>query len=160
MTTKNTGMEILNVTVQRVKNTSENFSVFTGRDDDAGIHTVKAFIGPVRQMQRWCVAGREVDDQRWGKQFVAQFATLAAPRDERELESFLTSGHVEGWGYHEYYGMLNQAGYDPFRMCSEHPEDLAELGCITSEMIASLRAAWTRGSGLAPVYAQLVDWGC
>ena len=162
--------EVITVRVVRVRSTSETFSVYQAEREDQPLGAavqflglmVKQFTGPVRQMQRWCIAGSMVDDPRWGQQFAAQFATLATPRDDRELEAFLTSDLIDGWGYWAY-DRLARAGRHweggTYRLC-EHPEQMTEIEGITPEMIASLQAAWTRGSGLAPIYAQLADWGC
>lgn len=159
---KQSSTEVLTVRVSRVRSTSETFSVYQAEKEGEllGSMTVKQFTGPVRQMQRWCVAGSMVDDPRWGKQFSAQFATLARPTNDRQLEDFLCSGLVDGWGYHEYYSARQQCDGSLLQTIEQHPEQLADLGGITPEMIASLQAAWTRGSGLAPIYAQLADWGC
>ena len=156
--------EIQTVTVDRVVNTSDVFAVYRARTEDGRLLTVKQFLGPVRSLQRWCVAGAVVDDPRWGKQYVAQFAALAAPRDIRELESFLTSGHVPGWdswAFNKLTRAFDSTSLDAlYQSCKDHPSDLLEIEGITPEMLQNMRDAWTRGEGLAPIYSQLAEWGC
>jgi len=175
MSTKKAAVDILVVRVERVRNTSDSFSVYTGRVEreepaDANVEllgafwdktvTVKQFAGPVRQLQRWCIAGKVVEDPRWGSQFVAQFATLATPRSDRDLESFLTSGLVDGWDFWAYHRLVGATEGERWQLCRDHPEQLLEIEGITPEMVANLQQCWRRGSGLAEVYAQLADWGC
>src|SRR5674476_216138 len=94
-------MEQITVRVDRVKNTSDGFSVYTAREEGGLFpRTIKQFYGPVRSQQLWVLAGSEVQDPRWGTQFVAQFAALAAPTNQRDLEAFLTSGLIDGWDWH------------------------------------------------------------
>ena len=92
-------MEQITVRVDRVKNTSDGFSVYTAREEGTLLppRTIKQFYGPVRSQQRWVLAGSEVADPRWGNQFVAQFSALAAPTTDHDLEAFLISGLVDGW---------------------------------------------------------------
>lgn len=51
-------MEQLTVTVERVKNTSDGFSVYTAREEGTLLppRTVKQFCGPVRSQQRWVLS--------------------------------------------------------------------------------------------------------
>src|ERR1035437_4726247 len=156
-------MEQITVRVDRVKNTSDGFSVYTAREEGTLLppRTVKQFLGPVRSQQRWVLAGSEVQDPRWGTQFVAQFAALAAPMNTRDLEAFLISGLIDGWDWHGYRRLLdNIKDWDLLDICANHPHELANVDGITPEMIASLQAAWQRGSGLSAVFAQLGEWGC
>lgn len=163
MTTKANKLEQLDVRVERIKNTSDAFSVYTARETGslAAPRTIKQFLGPVRSMQRWVLAGSEIHDPRWGTQFVAQFAALAAPDNMNDLEAFLISGLVDGWDWHSYHAVLNVFG--PGRLlevCRDKPEELSGIHGITAEMISALRAAWQRGSGLSGTFAQLGEWGC
>lgn len=163
MPTKPSKMQQLDVRVERVKNTSDSFSVYTASEEGVLLppRTIKQFLGPVRTQQRWVLAGAEIQDPRWGTQFVAQFAALAAPENMADLEAFLISGLVDGWDWHSYYAALNVFG--PGRLlevCRDKPEELSGIHGITAEMIASLRAAWQRGSGLSGTFAQLGEWGC
>src|ERR1035437_8573446 len=156
-------MEQITVRVDRVKNTSDGFSVYTAREEGTLLppRTIKQFLGPVRSQQRWVLAGAEVQDPRWGTQFVAQFAALAAPMNTRDLEAFLISGLIDGWDWHGYRRLLdNIKDWDLLDICANHPHELANVDGITPEMIASLQAAWQRGSGLSAVFAQLGEWGC
>lgn len=165
MTKQTSKMQQITVRVDRVKNTSDSFSVYTAREEGVLLppRTIKQFLGPVRSQQRWVLAGSEVQDPRWGTQFVAQFAALAAPETTRDLEAFLTSGLVDGWDWHSAMA-LNTAmkgnGPNMLDICANHPQDLAVIDGITPEMIASLQAAWQRGSGLSATFAQLGEWGC
>lgn len=165
MTKQTSKMQQITVRVDRVKNTSDSFSIYTAREEGMLLppRTVKQFIGPVRSQQRWVLAGSEVQDPRWGTQFVAQFAALAAPENTRDLEAFLTSGLVDGWDWHSAMA-LNTAmkgnGPNMLDICANHPQDLAVIDGITPEMITSLTAAWQRGSGLSATFAQLGEWGC
>jgi exodeoxyribonuclease V alpha subunit len=157
-------MEQITVRVDRVKNTSDSFSAYTAREEGTLLppRTIKQFYGPVRSQQCWVLAGSEVVDPRWGTQFVAQFAALAAPTNQRDLEAFLTSGLIDGWDWHSAMA-LNSAmmGNGPQMLAAcQTPHILAEIDGITPEMIASLQAAWQRGSGLSAVFAQLGEWGC
>lgn len=162
MTKQTSKMQQITVRVDRVKNTSDSFSVYTAREEGVLLppRTIKQFLGPVRSQQRWVLAGSEVQDPRWGTQFVAQFAALAAPRNERDLEAFLISGLIPGWDWHAYMA-LNRATPTPDLMsvCTS-PNRLSEIDGITPEMVASLQAAWQRGSGLSATFAQLGEWGC
>lgn len=158
-----TKMEQITVRVLRVKNTSDTFSIYTACEEGeaAPPRTIKQFLGPVRSHQRWVLAGTEDPNDRWGLQFVAQFAALAAPDNMTDLEAFLISGLVDGWDWHSYHAALNVFG--PGRLleiCRDKPEELSGIHGITAEMIASLRAAWQRGSGLSGTFAQLGEWGC
>lgn len=153
----------ITVRVDRVKNTSDTFSVYTARQEggEARTLTVKQWVGPIRSQQRWVLAGTDKKDDRWGMQFVAQFAALAAPENMPDLEAFLISGLVDGWDWHSYYAVLNVFG--PGRLlevCRDKPDELSGIHGISAEMIASLRAAWQRGSGLSGTFAQLGEWGC
>ena len=160
---RTTKMEQITVRVDRVKNTSDGFSVYTAREEGTLLppRTIKQFYGPVRSQQCWVLAGSEVADPRWGTQFVAQFAALAAPETVKDLEAFLTSGLVDGWDWHSYHAILNVFG--PGRLldvCRDKPEELSGIRGITAEMVASLQDAWRRGSGLAATFGQLAEWGC
>jgi exodeoxyribonuclease V alpha subunit len=162
--TKEVAAKVLTVKVQRVRSTSEQFSVYTASPEDGPLLdlfiTVKQFCGPVRSQQRWCVAGKEIDDPRWGKQFVAQFATLATPRTEGEFSDFIASGLVDGWDMWKLFELRKAAPKGVLARYLAEPEFLNDVDGVTPEMIASLRGMWQRGSGLAPIYAQLEDWGC
>lgn len=163
MPTKPSKMQQLSVRVDRVKNTSDAFSVYTAREEGVLLppRTIKQFAGPVRSQQRWVLAGAEIQDPRWGTQFVAQFAALAAPDNMADLEAFLISGLVDGWDWHSYHAILNVFG--PGRLlevCRDKPDELSGIHGITAEMVGSLRAAWQRGSGLSATFAQLGEWGC
>lgn len=156
-------MQQIIVRADRVRNTSDGFSVYTAREEGVILppRTIKQFSGPVRSQQRWVLAGAEVQDPRWGTQFVAQFAALAAPDTMADLEAFLISGLVDGWDWHSYHAALNVFG--PGRLlevCHDKPEELSGIHGITAEMVASLRDAWQRGSGLSGTFAQLGEWGC
>lgn len=157
-------LEQITVAVERVKNTSDGFSIYTAREEGGLFpRTVKQFCGPVRSQQRWVLAGSEVADPKWGKQFVAQFAALAAPETVRDLEAFLTSGLVAGWDWHSAMALnRHYAGNGPTMLdvCANRPYELADVDGITPEMIAALQEAWRRGSGLAATFAQLAEWGC
>lgn len=158
-------MQQITVRVDRVKNTSDSFSVYTAREEGTLLppRTVKQFLGPVRSQQRWILAGSEIHDPRWGTQFVAQFAALAAPDNLRDLEAFLISGLVDGWDWHAAMAVnrhYNGHGPTMLDVCGNRPYELAEVDGITPEMIAGLQAAWKRGSGLAATFAQLGEWGC
>lgn len=160
-----TKMQQITVRVDRVKNTSDTFSVYTAREEGTLLppRTVKQFLGPVRSQQRWVLAGSEIHDPRWGTQFVAQFAALAAPETVTDLEAFLTSGLIDGWDWHSAMAMnshYSAHGSTMLDVCANRPHELAHVEGITPEMIASLQAAWKRGSGLAAVFAQLGEWGC
>src|ERR1019366_4207357 len=97
-------MEQITVRVDRVKNTSDGFSVYTAREEGTLLppRTIKQFSGPVRSQQRWVLAGSEAADPRWGYQLVAQFSPLAAPENEDDLEAFIISGLVDGWDWRAY----------------------------------------------------------
>jgi len=155
-------MEQITVRIERVKNTSDGFSVYTARKEGELMFplTVKQFCGPVRSQQRWVLAGSEVQDPRWGTQFVAQFAALAAPRDARELDAFLTSNLIAGWDCWSYDHLRHLYGPDEIMEACQSPAMLAQIDGITPEMIASLQEAWRRGSGLAATFGQLAEWGC
>jgi len=156
-------MEQITVRVDRVKNTSDSFSVYTAREEGTLLppRTIKQFLGPVRSQQRWVLAGSEVQDPRWGTQFVAQFAALAAPDNLRDLEAFLISGLVDGWDWHGYRRLLDYFSEESLLdLCANHPHTLTEAEGITTDMIAGLQAAWQRGSGLSAAFAQLGEWGC
>lgn len=160
-----TPMEQITVRVDRVKNTSDSFSVYTAREEGTLLppRTVKQFSGPVRSQQRWALAGSEIHDPRWGTQFVAQFAALAAPETVRDLENFLTSGLVDGWDWHSAMAMNSHYtahGPTMLDVCANRPHELLDVPGITPEMVASLQSAWQRGSGLAATFAQLGEWGC
>jgi len=162
MSKKQSAIEIRTVIVDRVKSTSEKFSVFTARPADApgDYYPVKMFVGPVSERQRWVVCGQEKDDPRWGKQFACEFATLAAPTTPYELDVMIRSGHVEGWGYDQVYELVRH----PERaqlidIIERHPEELIGYESITAEMMATLQTAWQRGSKLAGVYARLGELG-
>ncbi|MDB5057234.1 MAG: helicase, RecD/TraA family [Chloroflexi bacterium] len=154
--------ETLLVTVDRVKFTQENCSIFSAHEDDsliAGYVTVKFFLGPVRQGQRWCVCGAWKVDEKFGRQFVGQFAALATPRTFDELAAFLTSGLVEGWGWSDLLKLQEVFGKDACTVIGEEPHRLQTEAGITDYQLESLMDTWERGQGLAPVYAQLTDWG-
>ena len=173
MTKAKNKTQTLIVRVLRVRNTSDGFSIYTAQPETSDFDgasdtfttynsylTVKQFCGPVRSRQRWCIAGSEVNDPRWGPQFVAQFATLATPTTEHEMADFLASGLVDGWDMYSYLNLQNAAPAGVLARYLAEPEFLPGVEGVTSEMITSLNAAWQRGSGLAPVYVQLADWGC
>jgi exodeoxyribonuclease V alpha subunit len=161
MTTKKAAIEILTVTVQRVRSTSEFFSVYSATPESQLLpFTVKQFSGPVRFGQRWCIAGNEQDDPRWGMQFVAQFATLATPQTERQFADFLASGLIDGWDMWKYQDLLKTAPEGALARYLREPEWLRMQDWITPEMARSLADAMQRGSGMAPIYAQLAEWGC
>lgn len=157
-------LEQITVAVERVKNTSDGFSVYTAREEGGLFpRKVKQSCGPVRSQQRWVLAGSEVADPKWGTQFVAQFAALAAPETVRDLEAFLTSGLVAGWDWHSAMALnRHYAGNGPTMLdvCANRPYELADVDGITPKMIASLQDAWRRGSGLAATFGQLAEWGC
>lgn len=158
-----TKMQQITIRVDRVRSTSDSFSVYTAREEGTLLppRTVKQFLGPVRSQQRWVLAGSEIQDPRWGTQFVAQFAALAAPDNLRDLEAFITSGLIDGWDWHAFQAAREQiAGEAMVSVFANRPHDLTQIHGITPEMIASLQAAWKRGSGLAAVFAQLGEWGC
>ena len=137
------------------------FSVYTGTLEGTGIPiTIKQFCGPVRAGQRWTIAGGAVDDPEWGRQFVAQFATLAAPRTEREFEEFLSSDLVDGWDMWKLPALRNAAPGGAWARYTQEPWYLADVEGITPEMIRSLQDALSRAAGMAPIYAQLAEWGC
>lgn len=156
------GIQTLEVVVQRVRHTSDGFSIYTANTDGhyARPLTIKQFAGPVSPGQRWVVCGKQLDDPKWGPQFACSFATLAAPTTPRELELFCLSGLVDGWGWREY-GQL-QAAFDyggALAVCRDQPHRLAQETEIAPEAIQAFRAAWQRGTALATVYADLAAWG-
>ena len=163
MTKKTDSAQItLSVVVDRVRSTSEGFSVY---DAITGARswerqTVKQFTGPVRAGQRWCVAGAEVEDPRWGTQFVAQFATLGVPESVHELSTMLTSGLVDGWDWQGTAALYRAyPEQKALAVCLSSPALLAEVPGITPAMVDSLRGAMQRASGMASLYAQLAEWG-
>lgn len=161
-TATKTALQIMTVVVERVKNTSEAFSVYTGYTDDTGWQalTYKQFTGPVRRGQRWCVAGQWVQDPKWGRQFAAQFATPAAPTCVAELETLLTGDLIEGWdwrGYRNLVAALGETG--ALDAVLHHPDRLADVAGITEPMIANLQSTLARAAGMATIYAELAELG-
>ena len=164
MTKQTSKMQQLIVRIDRVKNTSDTFSVYTATEEGGKLpssRTIKQFCGPVRSQQRWSLAGADKLDPRWGNQFVAQFAALAAPENLADLEAFVISGLIKGWNWHGYRAISETIAPDALLdVCANRPHELTVIDGITEEMVASLRQAWQRGSGLAAVFAQLAEWGC
>lgn len=150
--------EILEIIADRVKSTSDSFSVFTGRIDGQlwGQATVKCFAGPVSPGQRWTLAGSWQEDPKYGRQLVAQFAALAAPRNLDELGAFLQA--LPGWDYSSGWKIRDAFGEASCTVIEDTPYKLLELG-IGEDQLAALQEAWERGKGMASTYATLNDWG-
>jgi len=154
--------EIMEVVVQRVRSTADTFSVYTASTGDKPFDraTIKQFAGPVREGQRWALAGNWAEDPKWGRQFVAQFAALAVPRNEEELQGFLFSGLVEGWAHRSTWRVFDRfPGNEALEVCANAPHRLLEVDGISEDMVKDLQVAWRRGAGMAATYAQLTDWG-
>lgn len=157
-----TKIETLTVTVDKVKFTQENCSIFTAHEDDSlfpGQLTVKQFIGPVRMGQRWQVIGDWKEDVKYGRQFVGNFATLATPRTWSELAAFLTSGLVDGWDWSTLTALRDTFGDDACTVIDQEPHRLMAEASISEGQYESLMEMWSRGAGLAPIYASLTEWG-
>lgn len=170
MPEKTSSIEVLHVIVERVRTTSDKFSVYEARlaDQIAPPLTVKQFTGPARERQRWTVCGsyhehswtdrrgRRHDEQ----QFVAEFATLASPTTPAELDDFISSGLVEGWDGEQVYELRRHPDrVNLIQIIEERPQELIGYVSITAEMMASLREAWQRGTSLAATYAGLGELG-
>lgn len=154
--------EILTLTLLRVRFTQENCSIFTAHEDDklwADQITCKMFQGPVRMGQRWLVIGSWKQDEKWGRQFVGTFATLAQPRNFEELASFLTSGLVDGWDWSALSRLRDAFGDDACTVIEQEAHRLTSEAAITEDQMESLTEMWSRGAGLVPIYAKLTDWG-
>lgn len=159
--TRNPTTTTLEILVDRVKSTSDTFSVVTGSvSDQLLLMTAKMFTGPARTGQRWTLCGGWKEDPKWGRQFVAGFAALAVPRNDRELEAFLLSDQLPGWSW-PHLSALRQAfpDEDLVTVIELNPARVATVPGITDQLLESLYAAWERGRGLAPVYVQLGEWG-
>lgn len=160
-TKSNSKLEILEVIVERVRSTSEGFSVYSALKDVKPylIMTVKQFTGPVGFNQRWCIAGNWVDDTRWGKQFVAQFATPGVPKSVHELEDMVAGGLVDGWTWRDLARVKDRLGLDAALIaCTKQPYLLGDVPQITELQIAAMAQIMARGAGLAPLYSQLAEW--
>ena len=154
--------DICVVTVFRVRSTNEGFSIYqaTASVGPKLALTVKQFVGPVHEGQRWVICGQEVRDPKWGDQFAAVYATLAAPTTLKELELFLTSGLLEGWDWRGYQELVRAFGADGVLHACETGQYLGlESAVITDEAKQVLLESWHRGDTLATVYAQLAEWG-
>lgn len=161
-TTTKQSTEVLEVTVNRIRHSSSNFAIYDAQTAMGEWRPliIKQFAGPVGVGQRWIVAGKEIKDPKWGKQFAASYATLARPCTLKELELFLTSGLVEGWGWRGYAALIeNLRESELLSICANSPYMLEDVPGITNPMIASLLDMWTRGGNLAQVYADLAEWG-
>jgi len=158
---RNATTETLEVTISRVKSTGESFSVFQGfiEGEMFSSLTVKMFTGPCQPGQRWTACGAWQEDPKWGRQFCVQFATLATPRTFDELAAFITSGLVHGWTWRQLGQVQDAFGADACAVIDTQPHRLAAEAGITDEQLESLTDMWERGRGLAPLYAQLTDWG-
>jgi exodeoxyribonuclease V alpha subunit len=149
------------VRVEKVRMSTEEYSVFQARPIERGkeMFTAKIGTGPVAIGQTWMIAGAWGDHPRYGRQFSAFFAALAKPSTPADLDHFLMSGLVPGWKS----GHVQALRAHPDRvkmvaMVEKDPSFLVGYAGITEAMVVDLLDVWNRAERFVAMYSGLAEW--
>lgn len=150
----------ITVIVDKVRYTAEGRSIVVCHQADgrSGTFDAKIPLGPVSTFMRLVLAGRWVSDPKWGRQLDAYFACLAAPSTPRELDQFLASGLVDGWGEEQISALYAHPQRNQLvELVRDHPEQLIGYGDIDANMVSTLTAAWHQADRMLASYAWLAS---
>lgn len=86
-------------------------------------------------------SGKFVVDKKYGNQFKANILREVLPVNERQIESYLSSGVVSGIGKAYAKRLVDMFGTQVFEILDNKPEEFLKVG-ISSKTLDSIKTSW------------------